>query len=248
MKAVLQLELRKNVKDMGLWFWTFILPIIFTVLFIAILTNGVEKAVQAEIILSIVPGYVVMFIFFIIITMVDTFMKDLNLGMTARLASTPLTSAAYLMGKWTPYMIIVFVQMSVLFLFGKLVYDVPMQQPLFLLLIAVCITFTVTGIGLAIALLVKTFNMGLVITQLLALGGAILSGLWMPIDQLPSIIQTISKMFPQYWAHQALQDAMAGTLNMVFFMQSLGILIGFGLAGFIVAIARYPSFLRRAMN
>lgn len=248
MNAIMRLEMRKNLQDRGLLFWSIILPIIFTVLFIAIFTSGVNETDKADVIISIVPGYIVMFVFFIIITMVDTLMKDLHIGMTARLASTPLSSTAYLIGKWIPYMNVVFIQIAVLFLFGKLVYDIPMQQPLFLLLISLCLTFTVTGLGLAIALLVRTFNMGLAITQIIALGGAVLSGLWVPIEFMPSVIQTISKFFPQYWAHQALQDAMSGTLEMTNLFGSLSILIGFGLFGFMIALFRYPNFLKRARS
>lgn len=248
MSALIRLEIRKNLKDAGLWFWTFVLPIIFTVLFISILTTDAEDVEKSAMILSIVPGYIVMFMFFIIITMVDTFMKDLNIGMTARLASTPLSSASYLVGKWVPYMIIVFIQLVVLFVFGKIVYDVPIHQPFILLLVSIFLTFTVTGIGLAVALLVKTFNMGLVITQLLALGGAVLSGLWVPIEFMPSVIQTMSQFLPQYWAHQGMQKAMDGTLMTGEFIQILSVLLAFGLIGFIIALIRYPQFLKRAKS
>src|SRR5699024_11492724 len=98
---------------------------------------------------------------------------------------------AYLFGKWLPYMIVVFAQIFVLFVFGKIVYNIPIEQPFQLLCLAIALTFTVTGIGLAIALIVKTFNMGLAITQILALGGAVLSGLWVPIEFMPHFIQVI---------------------------------------------------------
>lgn len=248
MQAVMILEMKKNVQDRGLLFWSIGLPILFTVLFIAIFTSGVEGTEQKEVITSIVPGYIVMFVFFIIITMVDRLMKDLDIGMTARLASTPLRQTAYLFGKWLPYMIVVFAQIFVLFVFGKIVYNIPIEQPFQLLCLAIALTFTVTGIGLAIALIVKTFNMGLAITQILALGGAVLSGLWVPIEFMPHFIQVISKVFPQYWAHQAMQDAMLGALNTMDLLISTAILIGFGVLGFCLAWARYPNFLKRAKS
>lgn len=248
MYAVMVLEMKKNIQDRGLLFWAIGLPILFTVLFIAIFTSGLEGAEQKDVILSIVPGYVVMFVFFIIITMVDRLMKDLDIGMTARLASTPLRQTAYLFGKWIPYMIVVFAQIIVLLAFGKLVYNIPMAQPVTLLIIALALTFTVTGIGLAIALIVKTFNMGLAITQILALGGALLSGLWVPVEFMPHFMQMISKIFPQYWAHQALQDAMSGGLNISGLLITVAILIGFGALGFGIALMRYPNFLKRAKS
>src|SRR5699024_5224460 len=143
MRAVIRLELMKNIQDRGLVFWTLILPIIFTVLFISVFTSGQEVVVKENIIISIVPGYITMFVFFIMITMVDTFIKDLDNGMTARLASTPLSPYSYLLGKWIPYIFIVFTQIIILFLFGKIVYDIPMVQPITIIILSGILAFTV---------------------------------------------------------------------------------------------------------
>ncbi|HLS07512.1 ABC transporter permease [Lentibacillus sp.] len=246
MNAMINLELKKNLQDRGLLFWTLILPIIFTVLFIAVFTSGVGETESRQVILSIVPGYTIMFVFFIMISMTESFIKDRNIGMVARIASTPLSPYLYLLGKWIPYMYIVLTQVMILLLFGKLVYDISLEQPVHLLILSVLLTFMVTGIGLALAVIVKTNNMGIALTQVLALGGALLGGLWMPTDMMPDILQTISALLPQYWAHQAFQDAMTGALQVTKLIQTSLILSGFGLAGFIAALLRYPKFLRRA--
>lgn len=246
MKAMFTLEMQKNLQDRGLLFGMLILPIIFTVLFIAVFTSGIDASSKQQVITSIVPGYTVMFVFFIMITMVSTFIKDRDLGMTARIASTPLSPYLYLIGKWLPYIFIVLIQIVTLLLFGKLVYDVPLGQPLFLLALSIILAFTATGIGLAMALLVKTDNMGIAMTQVIALGGALLSGLWIPIDMMPGFMQSLAHFLPQYWAHQAFQDAMNGTLVYIGFLQASFILFGFGAAGFVIALLRYPHFLKQA--
>lgn len=246
--AILKMELLKTLQDRGIYFWNFVLPILFTVLFISVLTSGADATTQEEIILSIVPGYTIMFVFFIMISMVSTFIKDRDSGMTARLTSTPLPPIHYLFGKWIPYMIFVMVQITILLLFGKLVYDVPLREPLLLIILAIFLTFTVTGIGLALALIVKTDNMGIAMTQVLSLGGAMLGGLWMPIEMMPDFLKTISKFLPQYWAHQAFTDTMAGTMKTNDFTVTIFILFIFGMIGFTIALIRYPQFLKQAKN
>lgn len=248
MNAIINMELRKNLQDRGLLFWMLILPIIFIVLFISVFTVGMEEAVQKEVITSIVPGYVVMFVFFIMISMVSTFIKDRDHGIVARLASTPLAPFLYLIGKWIPYIYVVLIQISILFLFGKLVYNIPLGQPILLIALSILLAFTVTGLGLALALFSQTENMGLAITQVISLGGAMLAGLWIPYDMLPNILQMISKFLPQYWAHQAFQEAMTGTLAYVDFFQAIVILFCFGCVGFIIALLQYPKFLKLARN
>src|SRR5690625_2604958 len=187
MFAMLLLKLRKNIQDKGLLFWMVILPIIITVLFISVFTSGIEGK-EKEAVTTIVAGYVVMFIFFIIISIVSSFLKDRDSGMTARIASTPLSPKKYLIGKWLSFVIIVWIQIFILLLFGKIVYYIPLEQPVHIFLLTILLAFMTTGIGLMIALLVQTENMGIAITQVIALGGAVLGGLWMPIDFMRTFV------------------------------------------------------------
>lgn len=248
MKAIFQMEMIKNAQDKGLYFWTFLLPIIFTVLFISIFTAGTEGADKEYVIISIVPGYTVMFVFFIMISMGFSFIEDRDKGMVARLASTPLSPYAYLFGKWLPYVVIVFIQMIVLLAFGKIVYNFPIEQPLLLGMLALILTFCITGLGLALSLFIRTSNMGVAITQIITLGGALLGGLWMPMEAMPALFQKVGKLTPQYWAHNAFQEAMTGTLTYTDFLIASLILLVFGAVGFIIAFFAYPSFLRRAKH
>lgn len=246
MKAIIKLDMKKHLQDRGLLFWMILLPIAFTVLAVAIFAPSSNAVDKQQVIISIVPGYTVMFVFFIMISMVTSFLKDRDMGMTARLASTPLSTRSYLLGKWIPFMLIVWIQILFLLMFGKLVYNLPIAQPVFLLCLTLALSFTATGLGLALALIVKTDNMGIALTQVVALGGAMLGGLWMPLDLLPEVMQTIARTLPQYWAHQAFQAAIQGTLGYWDFIKSMLIVTGFGLGGFLISIVRYPHFLKHA--
>lgn len=248
MAAIFKMGMIKSSKDKGLYFWTFILPIIFIVLFISIFTSGTMADNKEEVINKIVPGYTVMFVFFIMISMCYSFLEDRNKGMVARLASTPLSPYAYLMGKWGVYIAIVLIQISGLMLLGKIVYQIPFAQPIYLITTAIILSMTVTSMGVLLSLLIQSSNAGIAVTQIIALGGAVLGGLWMPIEMLPDVIQNIGKFTPQYWTHQAFQEAMAGTLAFSQFLKVCGILLGITITSIILALIRYPRFLRKAKN
>lgn len=248
MTAMFKIGLMKNAQDKGLYFWTFIMPIVFIVLFISIFTSGTIADDKDDIINSIVPGYTVMFVFFILISMCFSFIEDRDKGMVARLASTPLSPYAYLAGKWSTYMFIVLLQIGGLMLFGKVVYQIPFAQPVYLLILALILSMTVTSMGVLLALLIRTPNAGIAITQIIALGGAVVGGLWMPIDMLPNIIQHMGHFTPQYWAHQAFQDAMNGTLVFPQFLKTCFILLSVTIISFTLALIRYPRFLQHAKN
>ncbi|WP_010093984.1 hypothetical protein [Ornithinibacillus scapharcae] len=63
MGAIINLEVKKYLQDRGLLFWMIILPIIFTVIFISVFTSGATGETKEQVILSIIPGYTVMFVF-----------------------------------------------------------------------------------------------------------------------------------------------------------------------------------------
>ena len=50
-----------------------------------------------------------------------------------------------------------------------------------------------TGLGLALSMLVKSENQGMAFTQLLVMGGAVLGGLWFPVDRYRCARSDISR-------------------------------------------------------
>ncbi|MGN8646812.1 ABC transporter permease [Gracilibacillus sp. HCP3S3_G5_1] len=247
MLAITTVELKKQIQDKGIWFWTFILPIVFIIGFITIF-SGSNDVEPEQLVGQIVPGYIVMFSFFIMISMVITFIKDRDSGMVARIASTPLQLNQYLIGKWVPFMIIVIIQIIVLLTFGVVVYDLPLGEPFSIVVLSLTLAFISTSWGLAMALLVKTENMGIALTQVIALGGALLGGLWMPIEIMPESIQTIAKFLPQYWALEGFKVILLENGQILDIWLSLIILLAFGVAACLLAIFAYPRFLRQSKS
>ncbi|WP_283152763.1 ABC transporter permease [Guptibacillus hwajinpoensis] len=245
MWAIVRTELKKTVHDKGLWFWTFILPIVFIVAFVGIFS---EMGNNKEVVTQIIPGYTIMFAFYIMISMVITFVKDRERGMVARIASTPLSIIHYFIGKWIPFVIIVLIQITVLFGFGILVYDLSLGDPIAIIILSLALSFIVTCWGMAMAVLVKTENMGIALTQIIALGGALLGGLWMPVETMPEFMQNISKGFPQYWALDGYKEIILqnGGVSDVWF--NLLILFLAGAVGGAIAFSAYPRFLKNSRS
>ncbi|PKR77323.1 ABC transporter permease [Halalkalibacillus sediminis] len=207
-----------------------------------------HESEEMNAITQIVPGYTVMFTFFIIISMVTSFLKDKESGMLARLTSTPLNKYQYLIGKWIPFILIVFVQTWALLGFGYFVYDLYLGDLVAITVLTIALTLTTTGLGLAIALFSKSENFGIMITQILALGGAMLGGLWVPMEIMPDFIQTIGLFVPQYWAQQGFQDIMLRGANFLDIGLSVIILLGVGGIGLLIATRVFKPFLRDAKS
>ncbi|GMA51927.1 hypothetical protein GCM10025857_32840 [Alicyclobacillus contaminans] len=211
-------------------------------------TEQVAPGASVSMVQQVVPGYTVMFVFFIIMTMLRSFLGEQESGMLTRLRSTPLHPLTYLMGMWLPNILAVMVQCAVLLTFGHLVYGVALGDITAIAAIVICLAICGTGLGLAVSFLSRGENQGRGITMLISLGGAALGGVWVPMQMLPQALQTIGRCTPQYWAQQGFEDVMLRGWHVADVWQSLVVLLAFGVAGLVVALLRFPRFLRAAAH
>lgn len=203
---------------------------------------------QVDAISQYVPGYTVMFVFFIMITMVRRFFQESESGMVTRMQSTPLKPITYLIGMWIPAMLSVIIQCSVLLGFGHFVYGLNLGNLFAISTIVICLAICGTGLGLAMAVNVKGENQGLALTQVFSLGGAVLAGLWFPFEMLPSFARAIGIFTPQYWAQTGLQNIMVRGADVSDIWQGLLVLLGYGAFGILIALVRFKYFIKTAIS
>lgn len=207
-----------------------------------------QKGSAVNAITQIVPGYTVMFVFFIIISISRAFIKDRESGMLSRLMSTPMTRFDYLLGMWIPYIIMTLIQVVVLFGFGHFVYHLNIGNLPAIILVTLVMSLFATSLGLVVSFLSKSEQLAVGITQIITMGGAVLGGLWFPLDLLPPFIQKIALFIPQYWAQKAYVTIMARDGHLVNVLPSIGILSLFTVICIIISLLSYKQFYKGAIN
>jgi len=205
-----------------------------------------QNASAAGTIAQVVPGYTVMFVFYIIIPMIRRFLGDKTSGMTARLRTTRMAPLHYLLGMWLAYVVVALVQCAVLLGFGHFAYGLPIGDPAALVILVALLAVCGTGIGLALCMLVRGENQGMAFTQLVTLGGAVLGGLWFPADLMPKAMREISHFIPQYWAQTAFQDILLHGARLADIAAPLAVLAAFAAAGLLVGLLRFRAFMKSA--
>ncbi|GIM46195.1 hypothetical protein DNHGIG_17440 [Collibacillus ludicampi] len=130
-----------------------------------------ENVSKVDMISQVVPGYTVMFAFFIMISMTRSFIKEKESGMLARLRSTPLKPLSYLGGMWASSMLVVLLQCGTLLTFGHFVYKLHVGDVFAIVLIVLGLAICTTGLGLALSMWVRNENQGVGVTQLITMGG-----------------------------------------------------------------------------
>jgi ABC-2 type transport system permease protein len=153
-----------------------------------------------------VPGTLVMFTMLVLLTSgAVTLVVEREQGLLRRLASTPMSAGAIVLGKWGGRMLLGLVQIAFAMLAGSALFKMQWgpSLPMIALVLAGWAAFTA---GLAVVLAnvtrtaAQTAGLGVFATQILAA----LGGCWWPIEVTPAWMQKLSLALPTGWAMDAM--------------------------------------------
>ncbi len=146
----------------------------------------------------IVPGIigVLLSITMVIITAMAV-VRERERGTLEQLIVTPIDRTSLMLGKIVPFLLVGYVQVSVILLLGRLVFDVPLRGSLPLLyLMAFPFIVASLGIGLFFSTLVQTQAQAMQAGFMFILPNILLSGFMFPRAAMPEPAQWIGLAFP----------------------------------------------------
>lgn len=145
-----------------------------------------------------VPG-----ILALLITMVGMFLSAMNLvrekeiGTIEQINVTPIKKTHFLLGKLIPFWVIALFELTFGLGIGKLIFDIPIEGSLLLLYAFTSIyLFVVLGIGLWISTITDTQQQAMFIAWFFIVIFILMSGLFTPIENMPSWAQEITRANP----------------------------------------------------
>jgi ABC-2 type transport system permease protein len=146
----------------------------------------------------IVPGVIgVLLSITSLVVMSLAVVRERERGTLEQLVVTPLSKAGLLLGKVLPFVAVGYVQMTVVLVLGKLVFDIPVRGSL-LLLYAIAGAFITAnlGIGLLISTAVKSQVQATQLGFFVMLPNILLSGFMFPREAMPEFAQWIGLALP----------------------------------------------------
>jgi ABC-type multidrug transport system permease subunit len=184
----------------------------------------------------LVPSYLVMFAFFLVLTVGWLFVAERRQGTLKRLCAAPLSRTQILAGKLLPCFLLSIFQGFFLLGAGKLIFGMSWgPDPVWLVPVVVTTSLAAMGLALLVAALARTETQVAIYGTLLVLVLAGLSGTMMGDRSLmPEQMQKISRFTPHAWALDAYRQLVAnpGTPDLHMVLVACGILTLFG-AGFV---------------
>jgi ABC-2 type transport system permease protein len=127
----------------------------------------------------------------------SSIVRERERGTIEQLIITPIRSWELVVGKLTPYVFLAFFDMLEVLVIGTLIFRVPMNGNLgLLLLMSALFLATGLGIGLFISTVAKTQQEAQMLSALIQLPSFFLAGFFFPIAAMPPFLQAISYLVP----------------------------------------------------
>ena len=193
----------------------------------------------------IVPGIVgvLLSVTLVIITSVAV-VRERERGTLEQLIVTPIGRTSLLLGKLVPFILVGYVQMTVILLLGRLVFDVPVRGSVALLyLVALPFIVSSLAIGLLLSTMVATQAQAMQLGYLFLLPNILLSGFMFPREAMPVLAQWIGAMLPLTWFLDALRGILLREAGFWAIWPRTAALTGFSVAFAALAIGRFHKRL-----
>jgi len=146
----------------------------------------------------IVPGIIgVLLALTMLLVTSMAIVRERERGTLEQLIVTPIDRTSFMLGKVLPFVLVGYVETTVILILGKLLFDIPMRGSITLLyVIALAYIIANLGIGLLISTLVRTQTQAMQLGFFTLLPNILLSGFMFPRAAMPAAAQWIGLALP----------------------------------------------------
>ena len=179
---------------------------------------------------ALVPSSLVMFAFFLVLTLGWLIVAERRQGTLKRLSLAPVSRLEVLLGKLVPCLVLSLFQGTFLLIAGKVLFDMSWgPEPAYLFLVVAATSLAAMGLAMLVASMARTETQVAIYGTLLVLVLALLSGCLMGNRaMMPEQMQQLSRVTPHAWALDAYRQLLTNpTPNLTIVWQSCAALVGF---------------------
>jgi ABC-2 type transport system permease protein len=154
-----------------------------------------------------VPAWAIFAMFFIVLPLAGSMVKEKNEGSFVRLQTVPASFLILMNGKIIVYVIVCLIQFALMLSVG--LFFLPMlglptlvmgNSPAGILLLTTATAFAATGYGVMMGSIAKTEQQGAIVGSLSILLLSAIGGVWVPTYVMPELMRNISVISPLNWS------------------------------------------------
>lgn len=189
----------------------------------------------------IVPGIVgVLLSMTLVIVMSMAVVRERERGTLEQLVVTPISRTALMLGKVIPFVLVGYVQMTVILVLGQLVFHVPMRGSLLLLYVsALGFIGANLAIGLFLSTMVRTQAQAMQLGFLFLLPNLLLSGFMFPREAMPDVAQWLGLALPLTYFLEVLRGILLKGATADLLVPELAMLALFAVLFVVLAVRRF---------
>ncbi len=191
------------------------------------------------------PVFIGFFAFFFIFLLATvSFLRERTSGTLERLMATPLRRGELVLGYLLGFGLFALLQAAVIVGFTVLVLKVQYRGSIAtVFLVEIAVVIVAVSLGLFVSAFARNELQAVQFIPLVILPQAFLSGLLVPVEQLPDVLRPLSVVLPLTYATEALRGVMVKGLPLAdgVVVRDIAVLLAFGavtLAGAIASIRR----------
>lgn len=193
----------------------------------------------------IVPGIVgvLLSITMIVITSM-AIVRERERGTLEQLIVTPIGATSIMLGKLAPFMIVGYVQMTVVLALGRLLFGIPVRGSV-PLLYAVTLAFIVANlaIGLVISTRVRNQVQSMQLGYFFILPNILLSGFMFPREAMPQVAQWFGLALPLTYYLHVLRGILLKGVGLDYLWRDVAALVGIAVVLVAISVQRFTKTL-----
>ncbi|MBN1644403.1 MAG: ABC transporter permease [Dehalococcoidales bacterium] len=190
----------------------------------------------------VIPGYLVMFVFFTAAFSASQLVKERQNHTLERLLSSSATRNAVLGGVFCGTAAKSLVQITIFWLVGIIFFKMNMgTSPLAVILISILMILVSSAFGVMLATMVKTERSASSIGVITSLILAPLGGCWWPLFITPKWMQFIAKITPHGWATTGFNKLLVFGGDFASVIPEMLVLLAFAIVFGLIAVLRFKT-------
>ena len=183
-------------------------------------TGNLPSSVQQN-----VPAWALFGMFFIVVPMGGSLIKEKQDGTLLRLMSLPVSYLTILGGKVCAYVLVCCIQFALILAVGKLflpLLGAPVLEigaaPLAIAVVVISAALAAAGYGILLGTIARSYEQASMFGAVSVVIAAAIGGIMVPVYAMPKLMQQISHVSPLAWGLNALVDLFArnGSIQSVF--------------------------------
>lgn len=172
-----------------------------------------------------VPAWTLFGMFFIVIPLAGTLIRERQEGTLTRLMTMPVSNGSLLLGKVVAHLLICLIQFGLMLLVGRFILPLlgtPVLElgsdPVALLLVAVSAALAACGFGILVGVVARSYDQAAIFGSVSIVIAGALGGVMVPVYVMPRFMQDLSVFSPLGWGLEAFLDIFVrnGTVGTVF--------------------------------